>query len=263
MSADRLGRRTLIVTPYFNEPRALIERCIDSVARQTVHADHLLIADGHPAMWIDALSVRHIKLDRCHANFGNTPRAIGLLMGVAEGYSGIGLLDADNWIDDDHVAACWDAAARGLGCDYVAARRRLMHPDGREMAIIDEPVETHIDTSCFFLLEGSFATLPVWGTIPRPLSPICDRIFYAACKAQGLKQAITDHVTVNYHVTVRFFFDLIGESAPPDAKAGADFNAIQNWIDSLDDKAIEAASRQCGSHLQRRPSFHDGKGALR
>ena len=37
--------RFAIVTPYYREPRATLERCIASVRAQTVGCDHFLIAD--------------------------------------------------------------------------------------------------------------------------------------------------------------------------------------------------------------------------
>jgi len=45
--------RFAVVSPYYTESRKLISRCIDSVKRQTVLTDHLLIADGFPEDWID------------------------------------------------------------------------------------------------------------------------------------------------------------------------------------------------------------------
>jgi hypothetical protein len=246
-----VGGTALIVTPYFKEPRAVLERCIESVARQTVATDHLLVADGHPADWIDDLPVRHVKLDRAHGNFGNTPRAIGMLMGVGEGYAGIGLLDADNWVEDDHVEACLAAASRSAPCDYVVTRRRFFRPDGSPMTIPDEPLEDHVDTSCFFFLEGSFAILPIWGTMPQPVSPVCDRVFYSALKARGARRALTKRVTVNYQVTVRSIFEAIGEPPPPEAKDGPDWPGIQAWIDSLDDEALAVAGKRTGFRLVR------------
>src|SRR5574337_2079445 len=103
--------KVAVVTPYFKEPAATLARCIDSVRKQ--HADreigeiaHILVADGHPQHWIDDLSVRHLKLDRAHGDFGNTPRSIGAQLAASEGYDAIAFLDADNWLDPDHVAAC-------------------------------------------------------------------------------------------------------------------------------------------------------------
>jgi hypothetical protein len=67
-------KKPIIVTAYHKEKRAILERCLASVQKQTLAADHVLIADGHPQSWIDLLPVRHIKLDRPHGDYGNTPR---------------------------------------------------------------------------------------------------------------------------------------------------------------------------------------------
>ncbi len=102
--------KPLIVTAYYKEDRAVLEHCISSVRAQTEPADHLLVADGHPQDWIDDLPVRHIRLDRAHCDYGNTPRVVGAMLGISEGYGGIGFLDADNWIESDHIATCQEAA---------------------------------------------------------------------------------------------------------------------------------------------------------
>lgn len=244
-----MARPTLVVTPYHREERGVLERCIASVAAQTIPADHLLVADGAPAEWIDGAGVRHLKLDRAHADHGNTPRALGLMLGVAEGYDAIALLDADNWFEPDHVAACRAAAEADPGCDYVVARRRFMAIDGSEMAVAEEA--GHVDTSCFFFRPGSYSALPYWGTMPRQLAPVCDRIFLAALNVRKLRAARCDRVTVNFHVTVRAFYRSIGATPPPGAKAGPDIKAIQRWIDALDDAELAQVEKLAGVRVMR------------
>jgi len=242
-------QRTLVVTPYYKEPLAKLQRCIASVAAQTHPADHLLVADGHPVDRIDATAVRHLRLDRAHGDFGNTPRSLGMMIGIAEQYDAIALLDADNWYEPDHVECCWKAAS--TDCDYIIALRRFRRPDGSIMPIAEEPTGQHVDTSCFFFLEGSFAVLPLWGTMPREVSPLCDRIFYAAIKSRRLGRAVTDHITVNFEVTVRGFFEMLDEAPPPEAKEPPDVRAIQAWIDGLNDPALQRASARAGVTLLR------------
>ena len=242
---------TLIVTPYHREPRAVLERCIRSVSAQGTAADHLLVADGHPADWIDAAPVRHLRLDREHGDNGNTPRGIGLMLGIAEGYANLALLDADNWIDPDHVEACLAAAAREPGCDYVIARRRFVRQDGTPLRLSDEAVEHHVDTSCFFLRPGSYPLLPLWGTMPRQLAPLCDRIFYLAMKGAGMRAAFTERITVNFQVNLRGFYRALGEEPPPGATDGPDLQAMQRWLTSLDAEELAQASRRSGVRLDR------------
>ena len=241
---------TLMITPYYRESRVLIERCIASVATQSVPTDHILVADGEPAGWIDAVPVRHIVLDRCHRNYGNTPRALGLMLGVSEGYRAIGLLDADNFIDPDHVASCLTARDRFPEADYIIAYRRFVDIDGNVMPLADEPVENHVDTSCFFFLPGSFAALPVWGLIPDEGAAISDRIFYAALRARGLIGACTGRPTVNYRVTIAELYQQLGLAVPPEAKPRHDVAAIARWLAGLDDAALERIEQRCGVRLR-------------
>jgi glycosyltransferase involved in cell wall biosynthesis len=149
--------RYAIVTPYYKEDKPLIERCISSVRRQTFPTDHFVVADGFPQAWIDDARVRHLKLDRAHGDFGNTPRGVGALIAIAEEYSGIGLLDADNWLENHHVEACLAAArAKGMPCDYVIAQRAFRRPDTTIMPVRDEQT-INVDTNCFFFLRARLA----------------------------------------------------------------------------------------------------------
>ena len=81
-----MASRWVIVTPYYKEERPLLSRCISSVSNQSVRTDHIVVADGHPQSWIDMEPVRHLKLDRSHGDYGNTPRGIGVLLAISEGY---------------------------------------------------------------------------------------------------------------------------------------------------------------------------------
>jgi glycosyltransferase involved in cell wall biosynthesis len=142
--------RYAFVTPYHKEGRACLERCVASVKRQTVRADHILVADGFPQDWLDHAGVRHLRLDRAHGDYGNTPRGIGSLMAVAEGYDGIGLLDADCWLEPDHLEHCLaQAGEAGLGrCGFVVTSRTLRRPDETVIDAADESPAVHVDTSC-------------------------------------------------------------------------------------------------------------------
>ena len=73
----------------------MLKRCMDSVRRQTTKVDHMLVADGFPQDWISTEPVRHLILDRPHADYGDVARGVGALTAVAEKYDGIAFLDAE------------------------------------------------------------------------------------------------------------------------------------------------------------------------
>lgn len=243
-----------VITPYYRESRAVIEQCIASVAAQTVPTAHILVADGYPQSWIDGVGVRHIILDRNYGNFGNTPRAIGLIAAIGEAFAAIALLDADNFFDADHVATCLTMAAHNPDADYVVARRRFIAIDGRPMALAEEPTDQHIDTNCFFFLPGSYAALPVWGLIPAEMSPISDRLFYAALRKRKLIAVETDKITVSYRVSIAELYETIGMTAPAGTKPRHDVDAIARWFAGLHPAARQQIERQIGVRFLVQPS---------
>ena len=241
-------KRYAIITPYHKEARSLVRRCIDSVKNQSITTDHFLIADGFQQTWIDGERVRHFKLDREHGDNGNTPRGIGALIAIGEEYDGIGMLDADNWLDNNHVEACLEAAASSEGdamqCDYVIAQRRFRRPDE---TILPFPEETgHVDTSCFFFLRGAFSIVPYWATMPRTLSPICDRVFGAMLRRHSYRFARVKKITVNFHCLWESCYRALGEEPPPEANHYLDERKLEEWLSSLSARELEIACRLSG-----------------
>jgi hypothetical protein len=245
-------RRYIFITPYYKESRECLERCIVSVKYQTTPADHMLIADGFPQDWIDQTNVRHLRLDRAHRDYGNTPRGLGGLMAVAEGYDAIGFLDADCWLEADHLEHCLEKAER-VGferCGFVAASRSLRRLDGSVIDVPDEPLATHVDTNCLLLLAPSFDAVPVWILVPREVSVVCDRVFYLALRARTLIAAFSTTKTVNYIYTFAPLYRSLGEPPPEPIKENPDHAAILAWIDMLPPHKLETINRRLGADLR-------------
>jgi len=242
--------RICIVTPYWQEPRAVLERCIASVAGQSVACDHLLVADGAPQDWLERAGVRHLRLDRNHGDFGNVARGIGALLAAGEGYDAIGFLDADNRIDPDHAALCL-AAARGHGDgrappDEVIAQRRFELADGTPAALAEEP--GLIDTNCLFLLPGAFPVISRWALIPAPLATIGDRVFHAALVAARCAMVHTARASVTYVSHWVVHHAASGTAVPADARA-LDFDAMAGWVAGLAPEERRALDRRVGAHI--------------
>jgi hypothetical protein len=245
--------RYIVVTPYYREERRLLERCMAGVRGQTVPTEHLLVADGFAQDWIDGAGVRHLRLDRAHGDYGNTPRGVGAVLAVAEGYDAIALLDADNWFEPTHVESCLAAAISRPGkvCDFVIARRNLMRPDETRIDLADEPINEHIDTNCYFFLPGSYHLLHLWATMPPEVSSVGDRVFFSALRAHNLVAAVVEKATVNYHAMFEVFYRAVGEIAPAGAKPAIDGAPVLEWLASLDDRRHAVASRHAGVPLAR------------
>lgn len=246
--------RIAIVTPYYKESRRTLTRCIESVRGQhtssgVLEVAHLVVADGHPQDWIDGCGARHLRLDRPHGDYGNTPRSVGGLLAASEGFDAIGFLDADNWLEPDHVQACVDAlwhAAEPV--DYVVARRRLVREDGSVMPITpgDDANFEHVDTNCFFLSWSAFHTIGRWAVMPKPLSVVGDRLYRRSLREAGLKFTAVDHPTVNYLCTWQTCFEAIGEAAPAYAKPNVDLSGVSRWWQRLDPRSQMVVERLTG-----------------
>lgn len=247
------GALHAVVTPYCTEDASVIARCIASVKRQSAPAVHFLVSDGRAQNWIDRERVRHVKLGRTHGDYGNAARGVGGLLAAAEGFRCIAFLDADNWYEPDHLEQCMEAAAGcpAADCDYVVARRRWMRPDESFIDAPDEPVERHVDTNCLVLLPGSHHLISLWASMPRQLSAIGDRIFYAALRSRGLRSAVVPRATVNYLCLWEYVYRQKGEAPPPGAKPVIDTSPIADWLRSLSPRELEIASRLSGVRLER------------
>ena len=100
-------RGAAVITPYFLEPLEVLERCHRSCKNQDGDwpLRHVMVADGHPQAAIDAWDVDHITLPRAHGDNGNSPRCIGAISAINQGYWPILFLDADNWFKPWHLKA--------------------------------------------------------------------------------------------------------------------------------------------------------------
>ena len=239
--------KVAVISPYYKEPRAWIERCIESVRIQTHGATHIVVADGHPQDWIDQLPVRHLRLDRPHGDYGNTPRAMAALMAASEGFDAICFLDADNWLHRDHVRSCIELARRG-DFDYITTRRHMVREDGSIMPLrIGEDVDgSHVDTNLYCLLRGAFHTLGRWALMPRPMAVYGDRVYLASLRADGLKSACTEERSVRYLCTWAHLYRDIGETPPEFAKDPLPVAGLADWYGGLDERETELTRRLSG-----------------
>lgn len=177
--------RVAVVTPYCGEPLELIHRCHASVVAQEVACTHVLVADGpgHPELpdW----NCRHIILGIAHGDNGNTPRGVGALVAMNEGFDCIAFLDADNWLGPDHVRRAIETQARG-GFEVVFTGRHIVFPDGRRLTVLpeEERRHRHADTSCMVLFEPAFSSLALWAQMPSLYGPLCDRVMFQQLMAR-------------------------------------------------------------------------------
>jgi hypothetical protein len=248
-------QKICVITPYFKEDRALIERSLISVKRQTVAADHILVADGFPQAWIDEYPVRHVKLDRAHADYGNVARGVAALMAVAESYGAIAFLDADNWFEEDHLETCLMAAVSAPSAPFVVAQRNYVRPDASVMNLgnmEDMPLGDHIDTNCYFFLPPAYPLLHYWCAFPQEFSAQGDRLFRQILGADlSMPPAITAKRTVNYTCMYESLYRIIGETPPEGAKPDLDWAPGLAWLKTLSGRDLALVDRLSGLSLSK------------
>ncbi|WP_298957588.1 glycosyltransferase [uncultured Methylobacterium sp.] len=241
--------RIAVVTAYGPEEAGTLRRCIESVARQTVAADHLLIATGPPQEGLDGLVADHLHLGGEGGAEGRAALAAGGLLAAARGYTAICLLDAGCWYEPDHIEGCLLAALR-VGferCGVVAAPRRLRRPDLTVMPLPDEAADGFVDASGYLFLPAGFHLLGHWALVPRPLAEIGDRVFLLGVRASGLATGRSRSASVNRVATYAASYEALGEAPPAGARERPDHASFRAWIEALAPEAIATLRRQIGA----------------
>lgn len=218
------GPRIFVVTPYYQESLDVLSRCHESVRAQRIDArlTHVMIADGHARSEIDTWGVEHVRLPRAHGDNGNTARAVGGMIAAAEDADFVAYLDADNWFYPEHLASLL-AAHRQTQAAIACSFRHFYSPGGELLPITeaDEDAVAHVDTSCMLIHRSAFAVNSTWTEMPRQLSPICDRVFFAAMKHKRYTICSTRARTVGFTSTYLPHYQSSGRTPPPDAKPGS------------------------------------------
>ena len=101
--------------------------------------------------------VNHIILSEAHNDYGNTPRGIGALSAINQGFNVILFLDADNWFENKHLESVLEMKIANLSFDIISTYRNLVLPSGEIVKSDKVDLEKkHIDTNCMIFFESSF-----------------------------------------------------------------------------------------------------------
>jgi glycosyltransferase involved in cell wall biosynthesis len=211
--------RVAVITPYFREPLDQLRRCHESVASQT-HADtvHFMVADGHPRAEVDGWPVRHLPLPWNHADFGDTPRAVGAMSASSQGFDAIAFLDADNWYDPQHIETMVGVQAM-TNADIVTATRRLIRTDGSVMGVCTQSNgEDFCDMNCFLFTRRTFKAIGLWAFKDSRASAVDDYVLWSLVKQSNARIARSVEPTVNYLTLWALHYLERGEEPPPGAR---------------------------------------------
>ncbi len=230
--------RVAVITPYYREPLEMLRHCHDSVRTQFHPCTHFLIADGQPRPEVSSWSAQHFVLPRAHGDVGNTPRCLGSLSAMNQGYDAVAFLDADNWYYPNHVEAMVQLHQQ-TGAAVCTATRSMHRLDGSLLYVDRQESDgkEHVDTNCFFLTRQAFRVLPVWALMPPQLALIGDTIFWQALRARRLLVAHHSRPTVAYRTTFQVHYRNVGETPPPGTKSNEDTTGRSiRWWNSLSEQ---------------------------
>jgi glycosyltransferase involved in cell wall biosynthesis len=227
--------RVAVITPYYRESLEVLRHCHDSVRTQTFSCTHFMVADGHPHPEVSPWAVQHLILAKSHDDNGNTPRAIGSLSAMNQGFDAIAYLDADNWYYPHHIEAMIRLQQQTSAA--VCTATRSIHRSDRSLMYIDRREcdgRQHVDTSNLFLTSAAYRLLSLWAMMPKQLGPICDNIFWQAIMARRISTAHHPEPTVAFQTQYAAHYTDIGEKAPEGTKLNADSTGRANrWWHSL------------------------------
>lgn len=207
-----------IVTPYCYEDIDKLRRCHESVLAQTTKCTHFLIADGEAKPEVATWDCRHIHLGVSHRDNGNTPRGIGGVLAMNEGYDVVMYLDADNWYDSLHASSVLYTHSL-TSSDVIFSSRHIVLPDG-SIIEADDPEDAgklHVDTSCMSIFPNAHRALSHWLSMPQSLGPICDRVMLGLLQSE-FDCSWTEYKSVFFESSYAGHYRLAGLEVPSNAK---------------------------------------------
>jgi len=231
--------KAAVITPYYKEDISILRRCHLSVRDQEMPCRHFMVADGFPNEIVSGWDCEHIVLSKSHADTGNTPRAIGSISAMNQGYQLLLMLDADNWYCPDHASEAIRIKRDYPQTDIAALRRYMVLPDGTPLPDSTEDIEnTHVDTSCFAFFESAFGILPLWALMPTFLGAIGDRIMLAGIRQKDLRITWSEKKTCYYTSNYRGSYLAVGRK-PPQQTNDADMKTMARMIEEQNQQITE------------------------
>lgn len=208
-----------VITPFYQTPKPWLDQCLESVRNQTIPCTHFLVSDGDlNGDWESCEQLQFIKLAQPHANNGNTPRAVGSICAISQGYDAIAYLDSDNWYQSNHLETLVQLHQE-TGAVVCTSSRTLHHVDGTLLGLsLTDDGEIFADTSCLFLTRAAFGVVSVWYLMPQVYAAGCDRVFWDNIKAWNFSHAHTNLPTVAFRTRYKSDYDFFDVEPPEDLK---------------------------------------------
>ena len=208
--------RVAVISPYHGEPDDWLAQCHASVRAQTHSCEHIFVADGRPSRSVEAMDAQHIIVRRAHGDFGDTPRALGAISAIGQGFDAVAFLDADNWYKSTHIESLVDLQ-RQSGAAIATSGRALYDQAGEFLGACPlSDGEAHVDSNCYLLTRPAFGVILGWALMPHDLHVIGDRIVLNKIIGRGIARAHSWRASLCYRASTVEDYWILGQEPPPD-----------------------------------------------
>ncbi len=232
--------RVAVITPLHETRLDWLRQCHASVRAQTHACTHILVSDGG-ANPLGNFQGQHIRLSRSHADYGDTPRAVGSVSAIGQQFDALTYLDADDWYEPRHLETLVDLH-RSSGAAVCTMSRKLYTPDGELLGpCIEADGRTFVGTTSLFFTRAAFGLVHLWTLMPADFHAYDDYWMWQHVLRSGLSRAHSEAGTVAYRTTWPAHYRRFGREPPPEAKSW-EFS-VQNLERR---KAIDAWFRERG-----------------
>jgi glycosyltransferase involved in cell wall biosynthesis/predicted O-methyltransferase YrrM len=207
-----------VITAYYGETPEQIEKCIASVKNQSIPATHILVLDGVECPNVfEGDSLQIIRLGKNHNDVGDTPRAIGSISAITQGFEAIVWLDGDNWFEPHHLESLVQLQL-STGASVCTSRRILAQLNGQILGLCpDVDGEHFVDTNCFMLFRPAFSLIAVLFLKDKCDALYGDRTIWENVLAWKLPHAHSYLPTVIYRTRYRCHYHLYQVTPPENA----------------------------------------------
>ena len=219
-----------VITPYYKEDLALLERCRKSVLAQGYPITHFFVADGFPKPELADWDCEHIILSRNHDDSGDTPRGFGAISAMNLGYWPILFLDADNTYEPNHLHSILECKEKNPDADVICTWRNNFLPDGTHVPhdFAEDLEKTGCDTSCYAFYPGGFRGLGVWAMMPNAYCRVDDKVVYWCLQQWEINIVWTDLRTMNYTTNHSSAYRVMGREVPDNHRDYHAPNLVEN-----------------------------------
>lgn len=210
--------RVAVVTPFHQVREDWLAQAHASVRAQAHACTHILISDGSGPNPLRDFQGQFIELQQQHADYGDTPRAIGSLSAAAQGFDAVAYLDADDWLLPQHVQTLVELHQR-TGAAVCTAARLLYDLDGRLLGpCVEDNGHGFAGTGSLLITRAGYALLGAWALMPPEFHIVGDRWLWSRVRRHRIGTARADQPTTAYRTGWPHHYRRFGLEPPPGAK---------------------------------------------